>query len=111
MMDEYLFIEGPMHPDLFDGESPIMIKVPVKESCRVYCIDIEYQTTSSESYHAIGKDEDEAAEIACEQFTKEYSLHDDIEIIATVATEVTKGPGSVPSEKMVEEYLKFKDCA
>lgn len=49
-----IFIKGAMHPDMFDGESPMIIKadgIPedmrafIVESCGIFSVEVEYINT------------------------------------------------------------------
>ncbi len=108
MTAQTIFIEGPMHPDLFDGETPIMMAVPIDEACDVFSVGVEYSITDEEYCTVLAANEKEASDIATELFHSEHGFGD-AEIIDTSARMVERnGPWGKVTEEMVTQYQNYK---
>lgn len=91
-MNAPLVIPGPLHPDLFDGATPVM--VPLDKPLRAYEVEVAYAVTERESRTVMvaAHNEEEAARSAVERVeaTACDTDHDhDAESIRALARPVT----------------------
>lgn len=73
-MHNTTFVPGPLHPDLFDGETPMLLPMPVQPGC--YEVEVCWTVTRVECavYRIHAESETEAAERALRHAT---ALNDD----------------------------------
>lgn len=55
-----IVVPGPLHPDFFDGMTPIMTEV----EGRAFDVKVTWTTTTSERYTVVAENEEQAREIA-----------------------------------------------
>lgn len=87
-MRDVVLVPGPMHPDMFDGETPIM--VPVKRP-KVYDVRITFTQYESVKYSIAAHSEEAAGDAALElaegQEEGEDFEVDDIDLLARAPTD------------------------
>ena len=97
---ETVWIKGPMHPDLFDGETPVMQQVPVASLGKVFIVTVEYTRSDEEEYTVMALDEDDARTAASDEFFKEFLQCDyDIDFIKVSAAD------SEPDDSMINDFI------
>lgn len=71
-MSETILIEGPMHPDMFDGETPVMTPVKVDKLPILYAVDVTVNL--DETYIICAADNGEAEYLGEEAFMQEHHV-------------------------------------
>lgn len=61
-----VMVPGPLHPDLFDGETPMLVPVEVPDQLRLFRVQrhasVWIEREFSETYHLLAIDDDDAYE-------------------------------------------------
>jgi len=75
-MTDAALIPGPSHPDMFDGESPIML--PLDKPLQAYEVSVTYLVTEHESRTVVvaARNEEEAARLA-QQRVEDHACEED----------------------------------
>lgn len=97
---ETIIIEGPLHPDLFGGETPIMTAVPVEEAGRFFRVHVEYMAPADEILMVVALDANDAEKVARAIMKDEYGSEVEIEDV-----EVTEAPNETPPPYAVSEFV------
>lgn len=99
MEQQEVIVKGPMHPDLFGGETPTTVRMPVSLALRVFRVDV--QLVSEETVEVVARDTEEAMAIA-ERLVDagEYSGGHDVE--AAHARSLQRPP----TDAEIQEYLE-----
>lgn len=86
---EMVRVDGPMHPDLFGGESPTYEMKPLKETGRLFEVTVYF--TGSKSTYVLAKNADEAQDAV--EDSGDTCRHDfeDLEIESIRPREVKPG--------------------
>lgn len=90
MEQQMIAVPGPLHPDLFGGETPITVMTPVEQAIHVYTATVaahkkaRFDVTASsedEAYRIaeamVERDCDLDFEVECEHVTKDRDATDD----------------------------------
>lgn len=106
-----IFIKGPNHPDLFGGETPIM--VPLGDEVKAFkvrasaeCVEIASDRVST-NFYLLCKDEDEARSKSRELFEDRYSgSYDEIQDFYAEVDEIDCTQASDKIIERLKESLK-----
>ena len=92
---ENLFVCGPLHPDLFGGETPILL--PVEDPACVYRVEVcwDDESVQCRALHILADNETEAAGHAL-RFLRAGGLGPDLEVVDVQKQNL--------KERSVEEY-------
>lgn len=82
MANNTVLIKGPMHPDMFDGETPMMIAVPVEEAGEVYTVAFDAVLLIEETfcYDVMATSREEAEAVAENLLGNEGEEFDSVEL-------------------------------
>ena len=76
-----IWIDGPMHPDLFDGETPIRELVDLDAfGLRVYEVECTYYVQEEQTHFVVASDASKAEDIAWERVQEEPTGMDSAEV-------------------------------
>lgn len=99
-----LYVPGPLHPDLFGGETPLM--VPLQEVPRVYGVEVGFTVTTRESVRldVAATSEEEAARLALEQAEDQAAEdEDDFDVEDVEALDAD------PSDKQLQAWIARRE--
>jgi hypothetical protein len=100
-----VYIKGPMHPDLFDGETPIMLAIPVSEAGKVFEVEITYTVSGGETTTVMAVDGDDAKTAAAEWFADEFPCSHEIDYMTVRELD------EKPTDDMVQEFIERREAA
>lgn len=104
-----IYTDGPMHPDMFDGETPIRTKKKV--DLHAYEVEVTWMEPDSGRVTVVAKNEDEAIEKAMEYFGATSEIHEwygDGDIVEE--HKPADMVGGKPAWKLIEEEATKISC-
>ncbi len=76
-----VWVDGPLHPDLFDGDTPMRKMVDLDEfGLRVYKVECTYYTPEEETHFVVARDASCAEDIAWDKIDEEHTSMDNAEV-------------------------------
>jgi len=94
---QQVFVPGPLHPDLFGGETPMTISVPLREALALYRVEIAI--TKTDSYEVVAASAAQAIAIVTRWAEQDECFDTDIE-----ASDIRKLERS-PTDDEIQDYL------
>jgi hypothetical protein len=113
-----IYVNGPMHPDLFGGETPIRIKK--KLELHAFMVEVTWNTPEQTTVIVAGKDEEDAIEKAMARIEEREGVFDivDDSIDGEVRKHYTdpmeiiyvESRGQMTVRQFLEEEAKTLEC-
>lgn len=94
-------LKGPLHPDLFGGETPTTLKVPMEFATKAYACEVRIEPL--DRYEIAATSRDEASDFALWLAREETGFDCDLEV------EVVAKLDREPSMNELTEYAKWLD--
>ena len=80
-MNDKVWIDGPAHPDMFDGETPIRTPVNLEEcGYKVFKVECTYYEPEKETHFIVAQTEGQAEEKAWEKICAEETHMDEADV-------------------------------
>lgn len=92
-----VLVPGPLHPDLFNGTTPIMMRLPAQEALKVY--EVHVSVSKQESLDVVASSPEEADAIALRMVEMDQDF--DAEVEATWCRQLER----TPDEEEILSYL------
>lgn len=107
MSNDELWTDGSMHPDLFDGETPIREKIDLNESgLRVYRVECTYYVQEEETHFIVAHDPEYAEDLAWEKIHEEPSGMDSAEVAEMNLDDVCSTGDNPTARALLEDHIK-----
>lgn len=98
-MEQLVRIDGPKHPDLFGGETPMSLMVPVSDALKAY--DVDLRARSSRSIRIVATSMKEAEKIALQK--ADSGIFDDPEWEVDLTSVDEHSP---PTQQEIDEFTR-----
>lgn len=117
-MTDKFWIEGPMHPDLFDGETPTRKEVAYEDlGLMVFKVECTYYVQEEETHFVVAPSYAKAEDIAWEKIQEEQTGMDTAEVTEmeleqelVASSHTIFGGERKTARQLLEEHLRENPC-